>query len=92
MELPRLYPILDSSFWPDANALCAAAEEFVSAGATVLQYRNKSGNARRMLEHAESLKGLLGSRLKLIIKLIITAILRMTGTQLSRIVEEYRNV
>jgi thiamine-phosphate pyrophosphorylase len=66
MELPRLYPILDSSFWPDANALCVAAEEFVSAGATVLQYRNKSGNARQMLEHAESLKGLLGSRVQLI--------------------------
>ena len=66
MPLARLYAILDAACFPDAAEMFAAAEEFVSAGATVLQYRNKSGNARRMLEHAESLKGLLGSRLKLI--------------------------
>src|SRR5712672_3609260 len=66
MAFPRLYPILDAVLWPDANALCAAAAELASAGATLIQYRNKSGNARQMLEHAQSLKSVLGARIKLI--------------------------
>jgi len=55
MVLPRLYPILDASCFADANALYAAAEELVAAGVTLLQYRNKSGNAREMLEQARKL-------------------------------------
>ena len=66
MKLPRLYAILDVSLWPDPNALLLAAEGLASCGVTLLQYRNKQGNARQMLEHAHSLKSLLGSRLKLI--------------------------
>jgi thiamine-phosphate pyrophosphorylase len=60
MVLPRLYAILDSSCFSDVHALCAAAEELVAAGCTLLQYRNKSGNARMMLEQARELRRLFG--------------------------------
>jgi thiamine-phosphate pyrophosphorylase len=64
--LPRLYAILDSSHFPDTDALCAAAAEMVAGGVTLLQYRNKSGNARQMLEQARELKRRLGNSVKLI--------------------------
>jgi len=54
--LPPLYAILDARCFPDTNALLATAEDLVSAGVTLLQYRNKSGNARVMLEQARELK------------------------------------
>ena len=60
MLLPRLYPILDAGCFPDASAMLSAAEELVSAGCTLLQYRNKSGNARHILEHARELKRVTG--------------------------------
>ena len=66
MHLPRLYAILDASCFPDAAALVAAGEELAAAGVTLIQYRNKSGNARQMLEHARDLKRVVGSRVKLI--------------------------
>jgi thiamine-phosphate pyrophosphorylase len=56
IQIPRLYPILDSSCFPNADALCAAAEELIAAGCTLIQYRNKSGNARVMLEQARELR------------------------------------
>ncbi len=43
-----------------------AAEEIRIAGVSLLQYRNKSGNARQMLEHARELKRQLGNSVKLI--------------------------
>jgi thiamine-phosphate pyrophosphorylase len=64
--LPRLYPILDTACFPDANAMYAAAEELTAAGCTVLQYRNKSGNARQMLDEARGLRTRLRSSVKLI--------------------------
>jgi thiamine-phosphate pyrophosphorylase len=66
VQLPRLYAILDASCCPDGAALFAAAEEFSAAGVTLIQYRNKSGNARQALEHARDLKRAVGSRVKLI--------------------------
>jgi thiamine-phosphate pyrophosphorylase len=60
--LPRLYPILDAGFFSDTNALLAAAEELAAAGCTVIQYRNKSGNARVMLEQARALRRLFASQ------------------------------
>jgi thiamine-phosphate pyrophosphorylase len=66
LKLPRLYPILDASCFPEAAGLFAAAEELASAGVTLIQYRNKQGNARQMLEDARELKRLVGSRVKLI--------------------------
>jgi thiamine-phosphate pyrophosphorylase len=56
VQLPRLYPILDAGCFPNADALFSAAEELASAGCTLIQYRNKSGNARLMLEQARELK------------------------------------
>jgi thiamine monophosphate synthase len=52
IALPRLYPILDTACFPDANALYAAAEQLAASGVTLIQYRNKSGNARVILEQA----------------------------------------
>jgi thiamine-phosphate pyrophosphorylase len=66
MQFPRLYPILDPAQFRNAEAMFAAAEELVAAGVTFLQYRNKSGSARQMLEHAYTLKRLVGSGVKLI--------------------------
>jgi thiamine-phosphate pyrophosphorylase len=54
--IPRLYPVLDAGYFPDARDLLAAAEELIASGCTVLQYRNKSGSARVMLEQARELR------------------------------------
>jgi thiamine-phosphate pyrophosphorylase len=64
--LPRLYAILDASTFPDTDALCLSAVELVAGGVTLLQYRNKSGDARQMLERARELKRRLGSSVTLI--------------------------
>jgi thiamine-phosphate pyrophosphorylase len=66
MRLPRLYPILDAACFPDADAMFAAAEQLTAAGCTLLQYRNKSGNGRQMLDEARELRARLGSSVKLI--------------------------
>jgi thiamine-phosphate pyrophosphorylase len=66
ITLPRLYAILDSSLFPDTGALCASAKELVAGGVTLLQYRNKNGNARQMLEQARDLKRAIGTSAKLI--------------------------
>jgi thiamine-phosphate pyrophosphorylase len=66
LQLPRLYAILDSSCFPDGAALFSAARELAAAGVTLLQYRNKQGNARQILEHARELKRVVGPRVKLI--------------------------
>jgi thiamine-phosphate pyrophosphorylase len=59
MKIPRLYAILDVGFFPDIQAMLVAAGNLASAGCTLLQYRNKSGNARVMLEHARELSRVL---------------------------------
>jgi thiamine-phosphate pyrophosphorylase len=61
--LPRLYAILDTALFPDT---LSAANELVAAGCTLLQYRNKSGNARVMLEQARQLKKQLGNTVRLV--------------------------
>jgi len=66
IPLPRLYAILDSSCFQQVGALLATAEELGQAGVTLLQYRNKSGNARQMLQEAQELKRILGNSVKLI--------------------------
>ena len=66
MLLPRLYPILDPGCFPDAAAMFAAADELAAAGCTLLQYRNKSGSSRRMLDDARELKSRLGAKVRLI--------------------------
>ena len=56
MNLPRLYAILDAGCFPAAEAMFAAAEELAAAGCTLIQYRDKSGDARVMLEEARELR------------------------------------
>jgi thiamine-phosphate pyrophosphorylase len=65
IRLPRLYAILDSSCSSDSEALFSTAEELLAGGVTLLQYRNKGGNAREMLEQARELKRRLGGSVKL---------------------------
>ena len=54
--LPRLYAIVDSSAREGTRDLVTYAEELAAGGCTLLQYRNKSGNARVMLEEARDLR------------------------------------
>jgi thiamine-phosphate pyrophosphorylase len=56
IHLPRLYAILNASCFPDSYILFSTAAELLAGGVTMLQYRNKSGNAREMLEQARELK------------------------------------
>lgn len=46
--------------------MCGFASELVETGITLLQYRNKSGQARNMLDEARALKKAVGARAKLI--------------------------
>ena len=52
ISLPRLYAILDASCFSNSEDLLRAAEELLAAGVTLLQYRNKTGDARAMLTQA----------------------------------------
>ena len=58
VQLPRLYAILDAGCFREVDAMVAAAEEIMAAGCTLIQYRNKLGNARLMLEQARELRRL----------------------------------
>ena len=66
IALPRLYAIVDSSCFPDAGAMFAACEEWAAGGVRLLQYRNKGGDARQMLEQARELRRRLSPSVKLI--------------------------
>jgi thiamine-phosphate pyrophosphorylase len=67
ISLPRLYAILDASGFTDIDALCLTAQELIAGGVTLIQYRNKNGNAREMLDHARALKRSVGNSAKLIL-------------------------
>jgi thiamine-phosphate pyrophosphorylase len=60
MNLPPLYPILDfSSFAAKPNplrAMVSFAEQLLAAGATILQYRDKSSDPRTFLANARELR------------------------------------
>jgi thiamine-phosphate pyrophosphorylase len=56
ITLPKLYAILEASTFPDTQALCGFANELALGGVTLLQYRNKKGNAREMLDQSRELK------------------------------------
>ena len=64
--LPRLYAIVDSSAHKSTQDLLAYADELAAAGCTLMQYRNKSGNARAMLGQARELKKHLGDSVRFI--------------------------
>jgi thiamine-phosphate pyrophosphorylase len=66
ISVPRLYAILDASCFLRTEDLAACAEELVAAGCGLLQYRNKNGDARLMLEQSRELKKRVGDAAKLI--------------------------
>ena len=70
LDIPPLYPILDATQFlsaPDpVAAMTRFAEELLLGGATLIQYRNKSANARTMLAHARELRRITLGRAKLI--------------------------
>lgn len=65
-RLPKLYAILDASYFDERNVLLSAAEELAAGGCTLLQYRNKTGSPRQILHDARELRRRLGDYVKLI--------------------------
>jgi thiamine-phosphate pyrophosphorylase len=57
---------VDAAFFSTTEDSVVFAGELVAGGCTLLQYRDKSGHARIMLEHARALKSGLGGTVKLI--------------------------
>ena len=66
LHLPRLYAILDVRSFPDDGGVLAEAEQLAIGGVTLLQYRNKQGSARQILDEARELRARLGAGIKLI--------------------------
>jgi thiamine-phosphate pyrophosphorylase len=66
-HFPRLYAIADAFILPDTASLLHFARELAAGGVTLLQYRNKSANARPMLEQAMELRKILRPDVKLMI-------------------------
>jgi thiamine-phosphate pyrophosphorylase len=66
IHIPKLYAILDPATFRENQTMFRAAADLGAAGVTLIQYRNKSGNARQMLDHAGELKLLIGNSVKLI--------------------------
>jgi thiamine-phosphate pyrophosphorylase len=64
--IPRLYAMLDASCFTDAEALYSSARELFAGGVTLLQYRDKTGNARQILDRSREMKWRLGGSVKLI--------------------------
>jgi|ERR1051326_5558451 thiamine-phosphate pyrophosphorylase len=62
IQLPRLYCIVDSTCFPNTTELLNFADALVAAGCTLLQYRNKSGNARVMLDQTRELKRVIAAQ------------------------------
>ena len=69
-KLPRLYAILDvgclSASRQTTSAILDYALELAAGGVTLIQYRNKDGDARTMLSHCRELGRVLGSDVTLI--------------------------
>jgi thiamine-phosphate pyrophosphorylase len=66
IHLPPLYAILDAGQFAERAAMFLAVEELAAGGVTLLQYRNKVGASRQILEDARDLKQRLGSSVRLI--------------------------
>jgi thiamine-phosphate pyrophosphorylase len=62
ISVPRLYAVVDAAFFSTTQNLLDFVEELLSGGCTLLQYRNKSGDARVMLEQARELRRQLPAR------------------------------
>jgi len=66
IQLPRLYAIVDRSSFARQEEVVAMAEELSAAGVRLVEYRDKSGNPRSILEVAVELRRHLGDSLRLI--------------------------
>jgi thiamine-phosphate pyrophosphorylase len=70
LNLPRLYAIVDVSRFASPLRTTAAIAEYsrdlAAGGATLIQYRNKVGNARDMLKEAREIRRVLGEGITLI--------------------------
>ena len=66
IPFPRLYSIVDPSFLPATADLLAFVAQLASGGCTLFEYRNKTGDARMMVEQARTLRGRLGKSVTLI--------------------------
>jgi len=70
VQLPRFYPIIDGGRFSAAadplRAILHFAHELVEGGASLIQYRNKSGQTRAMLSQARELRRLAGDATRLI--------------------------
>lgn len=68
--LPKLYAIIDAGSFARAKDPGAAMAKFVRAlvagGVRLIQYRNKTGSAREMLEQARTIKKAVGGRARLV--------------------------
>jgi thiamine-phosphate pyrophosphorylase len=70
IRIPRFYPILDASRFSSASdnveAVVRFALELVAGGASLIQYRNKSGRSPEILVHGRELRRAVGDRATLI--------------------------
>ena len=61
ITLPKLYPIVDSSFHADTRRLVAFCEQLHDGGCAMMQYRNKGNSVKQALAEARALKQRLAS-------------------------------
>jgi len=64
--LPKLYAIVDAACFSESDQLYKFAQELIAGGATFLQYRNKNGSARVVMEQALELRRIAGTSARLI--------------------------
>ncbi len=68
--LPKLYAIIDAQIFARAKqpgaAMAKFARELVEGGVRLIQYRNKTGGAREMLEQARAIRKAVGRKARLI--------------------------
>ena len=67
INLPRLYAILDAGLVPDHDAQLRMARELAAGGAVLIQYRNKTGSPREILDQARDLRQSLPAEITLIL-------------------------
>ena len=71
--LPRLYAIVDAAGFPEeapagqGSGLVFFTAELLAGGATLVQYRNKAGGARRLLDDARALRRLTQGKARLLL-------------------------
>ena len=67
MKFPPLYAILDAGLVPPDDGPLKMARELVSGGVTLIQYRNKTGSAREILDQARGLRESLPATVRLVL-------------------------